>query len=130
MNIENTTLITEYFDSGEIKCQYYVNADMRKNGFLKHWLKNGQILCELNYVNNLAHGKYQEWNEDGNLRILSEYKNGQLHGFYKRWRRNGLVAEEGYYVNDKKQLGYKWYKPNGELWCILDEAYLEKIKDQ
>ena len=73
MSIENMTLITEYFDSGEMKCQYYVNSAMQKNGPLKCWLKNGQILCESNYLNNLTHGKYQEWNEHGNLRISSEY---------------------------------------------------------
>lgn len=130
MDIENMTLITEYFESGEIQCQYYVNSDMQKNGSLKRWFKNGKIFCESNYLNNLAHGKYQEWSENGNLLMLSEHKNGQLNGFFQYWQKNGQLLEEGYYVNGVKQLGYKWYKPNGELWCILDEAYLEKMKEQ
>ncbi|MFW1859214.1 toxin-antitoxin system YwqK family antitoxin [Acinetobacter defluvii] len=130
MNIENMSLITEYFDSGEIQCQYYVNSAMQKNGSLKRWFKNGKIFCESNYLNNLAHGKYQEWSEGGNLRIVAEYKKGQRNGVHKSWFNRGNIKEYGYYINDVAQLGYKWYKPNGELWCILDEAYLEKIKDQ
>ncbi|WP_173911053.1 toxin-antitoxin system YwqK family antitoxin [Acinetobacter sp. Marseille-Q1618] len=128
MNTEKMQLITEYHNSGEIKLQYYVDEKMQKNGQLKHWSRDGKILYESNYLNNLAHGKYRQWDKHGNLVISSEYRNGKLNGFFQYWRMNGQLAEEGYYVDDMRQLGYKWYKPNGELWSVFTEEDLKNKK--
>ena len=119
--------IREYFSSGKLMYEYYEDELSRRTGLLRHWHENGQLMLEVNYLNNLVEGVSKTYTENGVLIIYQEFISGKLNGVYKSWFDDGTRKEDGLYVNDIRQLGYKWYKHNGDLWHILDETDVEKF---
>jgi len=70
-------LVEKKYLTGQLKEQYYVDKNNKKQGLYKYWFENGKLEYEMNY------------------------KDGKLDGLYKWWDNVGELIEEGYYENDK-----------------------------
>jgi antitoxin component YwqK of YwqJK toxin-antitoxin module len=51
---------------------------VKGTGIQKAWYPNGNIMREINYVNNLKHGTEKLFNIDGKLEETLYYKEGKL----------------------------------------------------
>ena len=45
-------------------------------GVWKRYYRNGQVLEEVTFKDNLENGPFKEWYENGNLKAVGQYKNG------------------------------------------------------
>ena len=60
----------------------------KKEGILKLYYKNGNIMSIRNYVNNKLNGEYERYYENGNIYEICNYVNGKLNGEYKLFYEN------------------------------------------
>lgn len=121
MSLIPLDVVRNYYESGELECEFFVNERNQKTGVQKRWYKNGQLFSEVHYRDGLIESTLREWYENGQLCLQAEMSKGEYHGHYQSWWEDGVPKEDGYFVLDKRQLGYCWYKPDGTLWSCYEE---------
>lgn len=94
------------------ECQY---VDGKKDGSLKVWCSNGNIVFSASYKNDLPNGLFQWWYPNGDLKARCFYKNGTLDGKAEAWHNayNQLMYEENYV--DGRMCGIqRYYNEDGK----------------
>lgn len=118
---------TEYFSSGKIKQEYYVNSKGEADGRLTKYFEDGSISSLVDFKDGKQHGWSQFFRKNGSMRrktyfekgvqqdtLLTFFNDGDVesafsikdgikHGSYAYYFGNGKKKEEGTYLND--QLG-------------------------
>ena len=65
----------ETFANGEIRCELAF-VDGLQNGPAREWSESGRLVGETWYVDGIQHGVAREWNEDGSLRQRTTFDRG------------------------------------------------------
>ena len=96
-----------------LMAQYQVNSVGEKHGWFKGYDREGVLVMENNYRNNLWHGVCKEYTTSWGKRQLSKsetYKDGDLNGSAKYYT-NGLVTKSGNYVDGERDGKWVIYLP-------------------
>lgn len=128
----------KYYSTGELKSEYYLNDNGKKEGGFVEYFKDGTIKEEYNFVdgqaegtgkgyypsgnlkieahfnNNLKNGNYKDYYEDGNLKSVQNFKDDLLHGNLQFYYENGGIKMKATSRNDTTVF-YKKYSKKGRL---------------
>lgn len=126
LQVYSQTVKTEYYDpyaKTKVMAKYQVNSVGEKHGWFKGYDKEGVLIYEYNFKNNLWEGVNKEYSTYTGSRTLSQsetYKAGVLHGSAIYYA--GTGSYKGRFI--KAQGSYKDGKRDGE-WIIMEsfDAY-------
>ena len=112
--IENTEVIKEYYENGNIKksTSYRFN---QKNGVEKEYYLNGNISSETEYKNGKRDGIEKYYNKNGKITTEAFYLDDKLDGIDKYYFDNGNLEREVLYSNGKLSGMMKMYYKDGKL---------------
>jgi Zn-dependent protease len=105
--------------------------DHPQNGLHKEYSKDGKILLEENYKDNLLEGSRRVYRGDGTLRAEQNFKAGKLDGTTKVFFKNGVVKSEYEYRGDQYHGEIREYYPSGTLKLSArysSDILLEELK--
>lgn len=106
----------EYYDAWtqtRLMAEYQVNAVGEKHGWFKGYNRDGVLIMENNYRNNLYHGETKEYDiirGKRKLRKVENYKEGLLQGSAKYYT-DGLLTKSGKYVDDERDGKWVIFSP-------------------
>jgi antitoxin component YwqK of YwqJK toxin-antitoxin module len=114
MSVLNGTIVK--FDSEKkkmLECRY-VNGV--KDGEIKVWCANGNLVLTANYKNGVPEGLFQWWYSNGKKKARCNYKNGLLDGKAEAWYNTfeQLMYEENY-IEGKMIGNQRYYTEQGEF---------------
>ncbi len=89
----------------------FVNDDVE--GLQKYYNYKGQVIEEKNYTNGKLNGKRTTYFENGNIEMVENYKDDKLHGISTSYYINGGKGCEGNYVNGER---------DGNLICLYENG--------
>ncbi|SFU34948.1 toxin-antitoxin system YwqK family antitoxin [Pontibacter akesuensis] len=129
----------EYYSSGSIKQEYYVNSKEEADGRLTEYFEDGSISSLVDFKDGKQHGWSQFFRKNGSMRkktyfengvqqdtLLTFYsdgdvesafsiKDGSKHGSYAYYFGNGKKKEEGSYLNDQLEGEVISYSNRGQV---------------
>ena len=114
MSVLNGTIVK--FDSEKkkmLECRYVSGI---KDGELKVWCANGNLVLTANYKNGIPEGLFQWWYSNGKRKARCNYKKGLLDGKAEAWYNTfeQLMYEENYF--EGKMIGnQRYYTENGDF---------------
>ena len=86
-----------------------------KNGLWKiFFTENGQASEEVNWLNNIKDGPWNEFFEDGKPRVKATYQNGEIEGLFQSFYPNGKIDQSGTYKHSQKDGIWISFADNGE----------------
>lgn len=85
-----------------------MDAAKRKQGLWKFFNDNGEILMEIEFLNNSREGMFKRYYSNGNPMEETDYLGGKKDGEFRRYFYSGEVSVDGKY-NAGKKVG-KWTK--------------------
>ncbi len=113
LSMYSQTVKKEYYDyrQTQIMAQYQVNSVGEKHGWFKGYDKQGVLIAEYNFKNNLWEGlnkEYSTWSGSRQLTKSETYKAGVLNGPAIYYMEGTVVEGKGNYINGEKD--GKWYR--------------------
>ncbi|WP_299762519.1 hypothetical protein [uncultured Pontibacter sp.] len=130
---------TEYYSSGKIKQEYYVNSEGEADGRMTEYFEGGSISSLVDFKDGKQHGWSQFFRKDGVMRKKTYFengiqqdtlltffsdgdvesafsiKNGSKHGRYAYYFENGKKKEEGSYLDDQLEGEVISYSIKGQV---------------
>jgi len=124
-----------FYDRGSLKSETTYKDD-RKNGYLKEYAENGDLLRISKYVDDVIQPEAEEiqkmetrneYYPDGNIRVSAMFRNGVPEGIKREYSadgnvekaylyKNGIIIGEGIVKDDGNRDGHwKDYYPDGSL---------------
>ena len=101
-------IVEDYFPSGDIKSQYYVDENGIKNGWSKQWYQNGSLAIEMYYEHGKQHGSYTMYYGNGNICIQGSYIEdcmGTDFTYYPNKiiasKQNSIYDDQGIYLGER-----------------------------
>ena len=73
-----------------------------KNGIIKEYNEDGQLIFEGEYLNGIRNGKGKEYLYNGTIIFEGEYLKGEKNGRGKKYYYDGTLIFEGEYLNGKR----------------------------
>lgn len=129
----------EYYDAWTktmLMAEYQVNSVGEKHGWFKGYDREGVLIHEQQFKNNLWEGEIRQYSAFGGKRQLAKvenYRAGVLHGPAKYYR-DDLITQSGEYKDGKKVGVWTNYQPynNYEFKTLLaqNKYYIQKIHYQ
>lgn len=116
-NIGAQTVKKEYYDpyyKTKIMAQYQVNSVGEKDGWFKGYDRQGVLVYEYNYKDNLFSGLNKEYVTYSGSRTLAQsetYKEGGLSGPAIYYAKGNRVMSKGSYLNNEKQGKWSYENP-------------------
>lgn len=101
--------------------------DGKNQGKFKIVNLHGQMISELNYVDNELDGLQRYFYETGEISEETYFTKGEKNGETKEYLKNGNLQSVGSYKNDALNGSFITYHVNGGKQCEL--SYLEGIRD-
>ena len=99
----------------------------QKQGLWKMYNSNGQLMSEIEYVNNQKHGVQRTYYPYEKIMEETEYQYGVKEGEYKKYYYSGQVSVEGQYVAGKKEERWsKFYSDGQTQW---EGTYKRGVRD-
>ena len=92
----------------------------RKEGLWRGVYDDGSIRYEMNYHDDLQHGKTVRFHPNGKVEISENYINGERHGKYERFNTAGTPEETGTFVHGKKDGKWVWYDKYGREGVVAE----------
>ena len=125
----NLFLIKDYYITGELQFEAlsHTNKDPYElEGEVKTFDKNGQLIEQRNFKNNIPVGEMIIYYSNGKVKEKGQYLNGQFDGLYTEYFPSGDIANQGTFSNgvingthskykSPKQLEYKITYKSGAL---------------
>ncbi|MBI2279157.1 MAG: hypothetical protein HYU68_00465 [Bacteroidetes bacterium] len=113
LNLSSQTVKKEYYDyrQTQLMAQFQVNSVGEKHGWFKGYDKQGVLIAEYNFKNNLWEGLNKEYSTLSGSRQLTKsetYKAGVLNGPAIYYMDGNVVERKGNYINGEKD--GKWYR--------------------
>lgn len=106
----------EYYDNGQIKYEFEVNQNEKRDGRSRTWYENGQLETEEFYIDGLQFGTQKAWWGNGKLKYEENYNpDGKEHGWRKGWHENGQLGFVAFYDNLTIDGVTKTWYSNGQL---------------
>jgi antitoxin component YwqK of YwqJK toxin-antitoxin module len=112
---DGTFVKTEKFSSGKMKSEITMKSDSVKDGFAKYYHKNGKLLNEVTYKNNLINGWVTQYDSMGYLQSKVHYFDGIKDGKAIWYYSTGKIKSEAVYKGDKQFCSGFFYRPNGTI---------------
>lgn len=84
--------VREYYETGELKAEYFVDAQGRKSGLYKEFHEVGALKVKVIYQAGAMDGAYESWHVNGKPHVTCRYRAGLLHGPWKELRADGSKA--------------------------------------
>ena len=114
----------QYYKSGKLKAEKIYKGDYQ---ILTRYLESGEKTAEINFENNLIHGKSVQWFKNGNKEMEANYKHDKHDGMFIAWHSNGQKKIEGNYLDDKME--GQWIQWNEQGVVTNKEYYRNGMKD-
>lgn len=85
--VKSQKIMRTYYDyrNTRIEKTWQFSNNGFKNGYFKHYYRNGLLFEVGQYKNDLKNGIWKIFDEDGKLRFVETYKNGQEDGLFQVW---------------------------------------------
>ncbi len=114
--------ITMFYEVGKPR-EMYMMKDGKLEGTFKLWNKQGNLVEESEYKNNVLNGIQKNFYSNGIVKKEITYVDGQKNGFTKNWYQDGKQSSETEY-KDNKNIGSTSFYPDGSIRLNedLDEA--------
>ncbi|MCF0214900.1 MAG: hypothetical protein HUK21_00310 [Fibrobacteraceae bacterium] len=104
---------TETYPNGQVLSEVeYVND--KKQGLEKEFFENGNVKKETNYVEGRKEGPAKEYYEDGTLQAEMTYENGYMNGLVTKYYKNGKMQSKASYREGKQVDFGEYFEENGE----------------
>ena len=88
--------VREHYDSGRLQREYFVDDNNLKQGKSLEYFRNGEIMYEPNFKDNLEHGTVVIYEKGGRVKYRGEHANGKRHGVWI------FDSKKDFYINGKK----------------------------
>ena len=88
---QNSHVIIEYFENGNIKFQEPFSDDKRHGTYIKYW-ENGYPSDQTAYVKGLEDGQSTLYNERGEVWLKGQYKSGKQIGKWIFHNEDGKIS--------------------------------------
>ncbi len=110
----------EYYPSGEIKLEYSVDDDMKKDGIQKEFWENGEIKGVYEWNHGVPDGTYQDYFSSGKPSAIGHFTNGLQDSIETIYYENGKIKTICYYENGERNGKFYSYFQNGSRSMIAD----------
>jgi antitoxin component YwqK of YwqJK toxin-antitoxin module len=100
---------------GKEKHKNKVDELNRKQGVWKYYNELGDIIQEIEYVDDVRHGISKKFFPYGKIMEEIEYQNGIKEGSYHRYYYSGQSRMEGEYSNGRKENRWTAYYSDGQV---------------
>lgn len=90
-----------------------VNA--KKDGVWKEFNKQGVLISEGLYADNVRSGSWKFYYETGELAIEETYHAGRMEGTFKSYYKNGKMISLGQYINNKREGEFLIFNESGTV---------------
>jgi antitoxin component YwqK of YwqJK toxin-antitoxin module len=95
-------VVRTYHDKEKTKIfEEYFKMNGKIEGIYKSYWKNGQLCCEVNYIDDKREGIYKSYWDDGQLYKEVNYIDGKENGIRKLYFPNGQLWHEVNYIDGK-----------------------------
>ena len=127
MFYEDSTLMMKGFYRDTIKDStwiYYVSKvpiyivsykNGKKNGVAKTFNREGKILEEITWKNDLKEGPWNRFHPDGKLYIKSFYQKNKINGIFQAFNGEGTLLISGIYKDNLKNNLWIYYTDKGQI---------------
>jgi hypothetical protein len=105
----------EFYPTGELKQEYYLNEDGLKDGKSLEYYQDGTIKSEFYFVNGKAEGIGKSYFPSGNIEAIASFKGNLMNGVCTHYTKNGNVISIVEYYMDLKNGEAIFYYDNGSL---------------
>ncbi|MDD7884855.1 toxin-antitoxin system YwqK family antitoxin [Flavivirga sp. 57AJ16] len=116
---------------------YYVDKNLKsdieyvegkKEGYEKHWFKNGSISMERYYIKGLKSGIHKAWWNDTVLKFEYHFnEKGEYHGMVKEWYKTKQLYRDFNYLNGKEVGRQRLWKLNGTIKANYEVVHGERF---
>ena len=117
----------DYYNTGELKHDFYINSDSQIDGFFKAYHKNGKMASISFYEKNLSEGVEKEYDTFGHLSKILNFKRARLNGLEICFYPNMDTSLICNWVLNKRFGDMKSYQQNGILCTYNCFDFKEKI---
>ena len=98
-------------------------ANTKKDGLVKNYKENGQLLSEINYQDGKRHGIAKDYYKDGNIHNIINYQNGIKNGISKVFYENGQQYRVTPFDSGRIHGIQKKYRDSGDLMAEVPYKY-------
>lgn len=110
----------EYYQSGELKSEYYKDDNNLKQGEVLKYYKNG-IIKSIGYcTNDTFNGIYKEYYSNSQLKIQTMFFKGLQNGEFLEYFDNGQIKQKSNYIDGKENGLFIYYYSNGKPESIIN----------
>ena len=88
---------------------------VKKNGRWKEFSKQGVLISEGDYRDDLRSGNWKFYYETGELAIEETYETGSLEGIFKSYYKNGQTISFGRYINNRREGKFVIFNELGQV---------------
>ena len=90
-------------------------SDNLKNGLAVKFYADSTVAEKTNYINDIKQGEWTQYYPSGTLSLKSNYLNGKVNGKFEVWFENGQIEFSGQYVNDSRDGLWNIYSNDGTV---------------
>lgn len=126
VNPDGSKTIKSFYKSKKVK-SVVTFKDSVRNGIARSYDEAGNLLLEVNYVNDKREGEAKRFYTGGAVFQVTEYKNDVMNGKQQKFRGNGSPISEARYENDHPCLGLTEYLENGNRRTKYPQMVIKEI---
>lgn len=112
---ENGQKISTYFTGKQVEIYNYDNGKLKD--YVRKNIEGNLIREEINYKNDLKHGKTKQWHRNGQLSEEGQYENDLEHGVWQEWYENGKLQSVRTYNYGKLVSKKCWDESGKSIKC-------------
>lgn len=115
LNLSGKTITKEYYTGGQVRTEYIMDDKTNRNGFIKRYGYDGNVISTETIRNGVLHGKMRLYNVKGLLIREKPYVNGRVHGTLRDFYENGEIMATIPYVNGVRNGVAYVYRKDGSV---------------
>ena len=103
-------------------------ADGKKEGYEKHWFKNGSKSIVRYYIKGFKSGVHKAWWNDTIFKFEYHFNiKGEYHGMVKEWYKTGQLFRDFNYFNGKEVGSQRLWKADGTIKANYQVVHGERF---
>lgn len=114
----NLYQVKDYFITGELQFEALSHTNTEPyelEGEVKTYEKNGQLVDQRSFKNNVPVGEMTSYYSNGTLKAKGQYKDGQFDGLYTEYFPSGKIANQATFANGVINGTHTKYQSDDEL---------------
>lgn len=100
----------KYYDKNGVLISDEFYRNNMKHGVWKTYYNNGKVSEEIEWKNNFKDGIWNQYFDDGTKKLVAGYKNNLFHGLFKSFYPSGVVFMSGLYNEGLKEGKWLYFK--------------------